>query len=219
MSRNMFLEQRASICDFTFRTWLSQSTSSLGYGGTCGGMGRSPPGCSPHNSMPHQSSPVPVNPFASHQLQGQVHYTFHDFLVSTLLGLCALYSCMVYMPTIKILYVFMMMMITMRDSYFVFFLLYHSGPSGLNYNTQDLSHVWSRHLIPTTACCELRLLCGFISLVILLFLMSLPYTTYYQFNHQSQRHLILSDLLSVYCNTIKLLLSLQSSHFYHFNLV
>ncbi|XP_026759388.2 forkhead box protein L2-like isoform X3 [Galleria mellonella] len=52
-------------------TWLTQSTSGLGYASACGSMGRSPPGCSPHSAMPHQSSPVSVNPFATHQLQGQ----------------------------------------------------------------------------------------------------------------------------------------------------
>lgn len=51
------------------RTWLTQSTGGLGYASACGGMGRSPPGCSPHSALPHQSSPV--NPF-THQLQGQV---------------------------------------------------------------------------------------------------------------------------------------------------
>ncbi|XP_028164645.1 forkhead box protein L2-like isoform X3 [Ostrinia furnacalis] len=56
-------------------TWLTQSPSGLGYSGACGGMGRSPPGCSPHSAMPHQSSPVSVNPFASHQLQGQLQNT------------------------------------------------------------------------------------------------------------------------------------------------
>ncbi|KAI5646992.1 forkhead domain-containing protein [Phthorimaea operculella] len=53
-------------------SWLSQSTSGLGYASACGGMGRSPPGCSPHSALPHQSSPVPVNPFTPHQLQGQL---------------------------------------------------------------------------------------------------------------------------------------------------
>ncbi|KAM3969047.1 uncharacterized protein ACR2FA_003493 isoform 2-T2 [Aphomia sociella] len=53
-------------------TWLTQSTSGLGYASACGGMGRSPSGCSPHSAIPHQSSPVPVNPFATHQLQGQL---------------------------------------------------------------------------------------------------------------------------------------------------
>ncbi|XP_063373920.1 forkhead box protein L2-like isoform X1 [Cydia amplana] len=52
--------------------WLSPSSAGLGYGGACGGVGRSPPGCSPHTALPHQSSPVPLNPFASHQLQGQI---------------------------------------------------------------------------------------------------------------------------------------------------
>ncbi|CAH0402135.1 unnamed protein product [Chilo suppressalis] len=51
--------------------WLTQSTPGLGYPSACG-MGRSPPGCSPHSAMPHQSSPVSVNPFATHQLQGQL---------------------------------------------------------------------------------------------------------------------------------------------------
>lgn len=55
-------------CDFSVpRTWLAQPPSSLGY---ATGMGRSPPGCTPHGGLPHQSSTV--NPFASHQLQGQV---------------------------------------------------------------------------------------------------------------------------------------------------
>ncbi|XP_049886224.1 forkhead box protein L2-like isoform X2 [Pectinophora gossypiella] len=53
-------------------TWLAQSTGGLGYASACGGMGRSPPGCSPHSALPHQSSPVPVNPFTTHQLQGQL---------------------------------------------------------------------------------------------------------------------------------------------------
>ncbi|XP_059057545.1 forkhead box protein L2-like isoform X2 [Achroia grisella] len=53
-------------------TWLAQSTGGLGYASACGGMGRSPSGCSPHSVMPHQSSPVSVNPFGSHQLQGQL---------------------------------------------------------------------------------------------------------------------------------------------------
>ncbi|CAH0715996.1 unnamed protein product, partial [Brenthis ino] len=50
-------------------SWLTQSTSGLGYTGGCT-MGRSPPGCSPHAALPHQTSPV--NPFATHQLQGQL---------------------------------------------------------------------------------------------------------------------------------------------------
>ncbi|XP_068618479.1 forkhead box protein L2-like [Battus philenor] len=53
-------------------TWLTQPTSSLGYASACGSMARSPPGCSPHTALPHQTSPVPVNPFATHQLQGQL---------------------------------------------------------------------------------------------------------------------------------------------------
>ncbi|CAH0577964.1 unnamed protein product [Chrysodeixis includens] len=53
-------------------TWLTQSPSGLGYAGACGSMGRSPPGCSPHSALPHQSSPVAVNPFATHQIQGQL---------------------------------------------------------------------------------------------------------------------------------------------------
>lgn len=57
-----------------FSSWLTQSTSGLGYASSCGSMGRSPPGCSPHSAMPHQSSPVPVNPFSPHQLQGQVRF-------------------------------------------------------------------------------------------------------------------------------------------------
>ncbi|CAG5039075.1 unnamed protein product [Parnassius apollo] len=53
-------------------TWLTQPTGGLGYASACGGMGRSPTGCSPHSALPHQSSPVSVNPFATHQLQGQL---------------------------------------------------------------------------------------------------------------------------------------------------
>ncbi|XP_045784803.1 forkhead box protein L2-like isoform X2 [Maniola jurtina] len=48
--------------------WLTQSTAGLTYSGGCGNMGRSPPGCSP--ALPHQTSPV--NPFTTHQLQGQL---------------------------------------------------------------------------------------------------------------------------------------------------
>lgn len=59
-------------CLNIFSTWLTQSPSGLGYAGACGSMGRSPPGCSPHSALPHQSSPVTVNPFATHQIQGQV---------------------------------------------------------------------------------------------------------------------------------------------------
>ncbi|XP_014366627.2 forkhead box protein L2 isoform X1 [Papilio machaon] len=52
-------------------TWLTQPPGGLNYASACGGMGRSPPSSS-HTSLPHQPSPVSVNPFASHQLQGQL---------------------------------------------------------------------------------------------------------------------------------------------------
>ncbi|XP_030034823.1 forkhead box protein L2 isoform X2 [Manduca sexta] len=52
-------------------SWLTQSAGGLGYASACGSMGRSPPGCSPH-AISHQSPPVPVNPFTTHQLQGQL---------------------------------------------------------------------------------------------------------------------------------------------------
>ncbi|XP_045458561.1 forkhead box protein L2-like [Melitaea cinxia] len=50
-------------------SWLTQPTGGLGYSSSCA-MGRSPPGCSPHSALSHQTSPV--NPFASHQIQGQL---------------------------------------------------------------------------------------------------------------------------------------------------
>ncbi|KAL4717865.1 hypothetical protein ACJJTC_001014 [Scirpophaga incertulas] len=51
-------------------SWLAQSPPALGYPGSCGGMGRSPPG--PHGAMHNQSPPLSVNPFTSQQLQGQL---------------------------------------------------------------------------------------------------------------------------------------------------
>ncbi|CAH2104000.1 unnamed protein product [Euphydryas editha] len=51
------------------RSWLTQPTGGLGYTSGCA-MGRSPPGCSPHSALSHQTSPV--NPFTSHQIQGQL---------------------------------------------------------------------------------------------------------------------------------------------------
>ncbi|KAJ0184109.1 hypothetical protein K1T71_000532 [Dendrolimus kikuchii] len=64
-------------------TWLTQSAGGLGYASACGGMGRSPPGCSPHSALPHQTSPVAVNPFASHQLQGQLQSPMQSMSMNT----------------------------------------------------------------------------------------------------------------------------------------
>ncbi|XP_026500480.2 forkhead box protein L2-like isoform X1 [Vanessa tameamea] len=50
-------------------SWLAQPTGGLGYSSGCA-MGRSPPGCSPHSALSHQTPSV--NPFATHQIQGQL---------------------------------------------------------------------------------------------------------------------------------------------------